>query len=182
MEGGGDLAQRLSVWLAEQRADEAVASRIRERWLRQEAADEATFAGVLLDLAERQLRLVIGGVGGRRTIGSIAAVAGDCCAVRTSSGDDVLLAYAAITSVRPVDGIGTSTGDRPVALETTLAECLALLLAERPRLHLVTSDGTATSGELRAVGRDVITLLRDGANGSTAYLPIAALAEVMISR
>lgn len=182
VDGGGDLGQRLSAWLAEQRADEAVASRIRERWLRQEATDEATFAGVLLDLAERELRLVIGGSGGRRHIGSVSAVAADCCAIRTAAGEDVLLAYAAITSIRPTEGGGAATGDRPVALDTTLAECLSLLLAERPRLRMATVGGTTWSGALGAVGRDVVTLVLDGPAGSVAYLPTAALTEVTITR
>jgi len=41
---------------------------------------------------------------------------------------------------------------------------------------VVASNGEATSGELTAVGRDVLTLALDG--GGVAYLSLLVLAEV----
>ena len=47
-----DLEARLTTWTADARTDERIASRRREQWLRTAAREEATFAGVLVDLAE----------------------------------------------------------------------------------------------------------------------------------
>ena len=54
------LAAELSRWAAELRAQDATRSRTRERWLRQQAEEGATWTGTLLDLAERrQAALVV---------------------------------------------------------------------------------------------------------------------------
>jgi hypothetical protein len=174
-----DLLARLSAWAATAAVDEAAAARVRERWLRHAAAEEATFAGVLLDLAERAGPVVIGGRGGRRHRGVIRAVGHDFCAVRLADRTDVLLAYAGIASVRPEPRAQPSAGDRPLELAVGLAEALAAIAEDRPRVLVVTSvDTDGVAGELRSVGRDVLTLRLDGAGRPLAYVPLAAVVEV----
>ncbi|MGH9005512.1 MAG: hypothetical protein ACRDYV_20495, partial [Acidimicrobiia bacterium] len=49
---GGDLDARLQRWATEARVDEAARRRSREWWLRRQAEEGATLAGVLADLLE----------------------------------------------------------------------------------------------------------------------------------
>src|SRR5215213_6343157 len=49
-DGAGDLER----WAADARAREAADARVRERWLRAQAAEDASLAGVFLALAERR--------------------------------------------------------------------------------------------------------------------------------
>jgi hypothetical protein len=179
--GGPDLAARLERWVADARSTDAAAARGRERWLRLQADESATFAGVLIDLAERGTPVVVHGRAGRRHRGSIAAVAADFCALRTSGGRDVLLAYAGIGSVRPDSRSPGPIGDRIVHAEIGMAEMLSVLAADRPRVLIVTvADAEGVAGELRSVGRDLVTVRLDGAARAAAYVSIAAIAEVSL--
>jgi hypothetical protein len=179
--GNDDLLARLDRWVASARTAEAAASRARERWLRQVADESATFAGVLLDLAERGAPVVVQGRGGRRHRGTVLAVGFDFAALHTESGADVLLAFAGIASVRPDRRLDTPSGDRVTTFELGFAEAIAAVGTDRPRVLLVTaSDGDGVTGELRSVGRDVVTVRMDG-DGSTAYVPMTSIAELRIS-
>ena len=62
-----------------------------------------------------------------------------------------------------------------------LGDVLGELAAERARVRLVLRDGSeAVSGELRAVGQDVVTVRTDGDAAATAYVRLGALAEVAL--
>lgn len=179
--GGDDLVAQVSRWLSERRVDEAASARLRERWLRQQSEEEGTLAGVMVDLAERGRPVVVHAAGGRRHRGTVRAVAGDFVALRADRNTDVFLSYHGIRSVRPGSGEPAVAGDRSLTLATTLAEALAGLAGERPRLLVVTLDGNGVAGELRAVGRDVLTMRLDGEDRPTAYVPLGAVAEVRLS-
>lgn len=179
--GASTLLARLDRWVAEARVDAAAAERARERWLRQIADESATFTGLLLDLAERGLPVVAQGRGRRRNRGTISAVGADFVAMRAAPGTDVLLAFGAIASVRPDDRAGGPTGDRATSFDLGLAEAIAAIAADRPRVLVVTmADGEGVAGELRSVGRDLVALRLDGGAGS-AYVPIASIAELRIN-
>jgi hypothetical protein len=179
--GGPDLSARLERWIADARSEDAAAARSRERWLRLQADESATFAGVLVDLGERGTPVVVHGRAGRRHRGTVAAVAADFCALRTSGAHDVLLAFAGIGSVRPDPHQQGPAGDRVVRAEIGLAEMLSVLAAERPRVLTFTiTDSTGIAGELRSVGRDVVTLRLDGDPRATAYVAISAIAELSL--
>lgn len=179
--GGPDLAARLERWVADARSDDAAAARSRERWLRLQADESATFAGVLVDLAERGTPVVVHGAAGRRHRGSIAAVASDFCALRTSSQRAVLLTFTGIGSVRPDADSPGPAGDRVVRAEIGLAEMLSVLAADRPRVLIITAaDATGVAGELSRVGRDLVTVRLDGEARATAYVAIRAIAEVSL--
>ena len=180
--GAPDLLQRLSQWVSAASADAAADARARQRWLRQAADEDATFAGVLLDLAERRTPVVVAGRTGRRHRGTLAAVGADFVVVRVDDGADALLAFTGIASVRPEPGAAAPAGDRAPSIEVTLAEALAVVAEDRPRVLLVTTvDDDGVAGELRAVGRDVVTLRLDGADRATAYVPIASIAELRLA-
>ncbi|MDQ6697166.1 MAG: hypothetical protein M3Z46_06880 [Actinomycetota bacterium] len=176
-----DLIGQITRWLAEQRSDDAVAARSRERWLRQQAQEEGTIAGVLLDLGERQQTVVLHAAGDRRHRGAVRAVAGDFVVLGTERALDVLIAFAGIVSVRPEARSSATVGDRTVTLDTTLGAVLVGLAGERPRVFVTTLDGTGSAGQLRAVGRDVLTLRLDGQDRSLLYVPLAAVAEVTLT-
>ena len=181
MLGAGDLGARLERWVAEARSTDAAAARARTHWLRVQSEQSATFAGVLVDLAERSSPVVIHTRAGRRHRGVIALVAADFCAVRTDGGLDVFVGYCGIGSVRPDPHTAGPSGDRVVRAELTLAEMLSIVGAERPRVLVVTTvDDEGLAGELRSVGRDVVTVRLDGPARATAYVPIGTIAEVAI--
>jgi hypothetical protein len=179
--GAPDLIARIERWIAEARSNDAAAARARERWMRQQADESATFVGVLMDLAERRTPVVIHGRAGRRHRGTIVAVGMDFCAVRTSSGRDVLLAYSGIGSVRPDSRGSAPSGDRIVHVDLALSGMLSVLAADRPRvLVMTTADADGLAGELRSVGRDVVTLRLDGEPRASAYVAVDAVAEISL--
>jgi hypothetical protein len=179
--GTTDLTARLDRWLTEARGDEAAAARTRAHWLEQVAQESATFRGVLLDLAEHGGGVVVDAAGGRQR-GRLRLVASDFCVLRTDRDVDVLLAYRAIGSVGPEPGSPVApVGDRPAPGELGLAEAVAVVAADRPRVRIVTLPAAAAlTGTLRAAGQDVITIVTDGPAAAPVYVPVAAIAELRL--
>ncbi|MGH9245744.1 MAG: hypothetical protein ACRD29_15785 [Acidimicrobiales bacterium] len=170
------LATALARWAAEARVDEASAARSRERWLRQQAEEEATTAGVLCDLAERSVPVVIETTAGRRHRAVVSAVAADFVVLR--GGREVLLDIGAVAAIRPEPGTAAPVGDRRVNVDLRLVDALTYLVGERPRVLVVTRSGESVAGVLRSVGRDVATIDLDGDAHAVAYLPVAAIGEI----
>jgi len=175
------LAARLDAWLADARIEGSADARARERWLSAAAEADATFAGVLLDLAERGTPLTVRTSAGRHHHGCLDVIGADFVAIRTAGGTDVLVTLAAITSVRTAPLVDAAVGARVVTTDLGLSEVLAELAADRARVLLVTSGGDgAVAGELRAVGYDVVTVRTDADPPATAYLPAGAITEVAL--
>jgi hypothetical protein len=181
-DGRADLTRRLAEFAAAVRVDGAAAARAREGFLRRTAPEEATFGGVLVDLAERGAPVLVVGTGGRRHRGVLGAVGADFVGLRTSGGRDVLLAHRGIASVMP-DGRGTeATGDRATSLPFGLGEALAVLAEDRVRVLVVTVPGDeGLAGMLASVGRDVVAVQLDGTDRRTAYVALASIAEVSVA-
>jgi hypothetical protein len=176
--GGG--RDQLSAWVAGLVVDEAVRTRARQQWLRRQAAEEGSFTGVLADLAERGRPVVVHLRNARRHHGRAVVIGNDFVGLRTERGTDVLLALAAITSVRTRAGDSVTIGDRPVIGDMRLVEALTALAEDRARVVMVGDDaGDAVRGELRAIGRDVATVRLDG-DGGTAYVALASVVEVSL--
>lgn len=168
-------------WAAEVRAQDAADARVRERWLRRSAEEEAELAGVLLDMAERGVTAVVTTSSGRRHPGRIAAVGADFVAVRTGGDRTTLVALGAVASVR-FNGLATATGGpgaerRSVAV--SMADVLAHAVGRRPRVH-VHCDAATVAGELRSVGVDVVTLRTDGDPSGQAYVSLASVSEISL--
>ena len=179
---GTGLLGRLSAWAATARVDEAVQARAREAFLRRTAGEGATFAGILLDLAERGGAVVVTVAGGRRHRGLLRVVGADFLVLVTDQGSQVLVARGGVVSVRPDARASPVSGDRPLALAAGTAEVLAMLAEDRPRvLVVVAGDGEGVAGELRAVGQDVLVLRLDGSDRPTAYVPTANLVELTVA-
>jgi hypothetical protein len=173
------LSARLHQLIEEVRVDDAADARARERWLRTAAEADATLPGVLLDLGERDANVAIATTGGRRVLGTIEVVGADFIAVRADAGHEVLLAIAAVASVRTAPSLDPAVGDRVITTDLRLGDLLSELAADRERVRLVVRDGgDVVAGELRSVGRDVVTLRSVSDSGGAAYVPIAAVVEV----
>jgi hypothetical protein len=177
---GEDLGVRIDRWAADVRVDEAARMRARERWLRHQAEAEGSLRGVLADIAERAMPVTVHVKGGLKHRGEIGAVGSDFVTLR-SAGTDVIVAIAAVTSVRTRAGEPSTIGDRSITTSLRLVDVLADLAAERAAVLLVTGGGEDTvAGELRSVGRDVVGVrVADAATG-TAYLPVRAIVEVVL--
>ena len=181
MEGIDRLLAELTAWSAEQRADEAARSRTVERSLRQQAAEEATFAGTLLDLAEARRSVAVQVTGGRQYRGVAAGVGRDFVAVRSDAGRLTLIAFAHIAAVRPSDVGVAATGSRSPG-PRSLVQLLDLAVVDRPRVQVVAAGETIV-GELVAVGDDVLSVRADsGGHGErhVAYVPAGSVSEVSL--
>ena len=175
MDGLGDLER----WAADARAREAADERVRERWLRAQAEEEASFAGVLLAAAERRATVLATTSVGRRHRGVVTGVGTDFAAVEAASGVLTLLSLRTLADLRVMDrrahaATGSTEGDR--ALGVCLADVLAQAVGPRPRISVL-AGAASVVGDLRAVGTDVLTMRTDGAAG-VAYVGLASVSEI----
>jgi hypothetical protein len=177
---GDPLAARIDRWAADARVDEAARLRARERWLRHQAEEEGSLAGVLADVAERGAAVALHVRGGRRHRGEIAALGSDFVALR-SAGADVIVALHAVTSVRTLPGEATTIGDRSTGTSHRLVDVLAGLAVERAAVLLVLADGDAVAGVAVSVGQDVVGVRVAGGAAVTAYVPVGAIVEVSVN-
>lgn len=177
-----DLLADLARWTAGERRAGAAASRLRERWLRQQAAEEATFAGLTLDLAEQAVPVSIRTTAGRTHYGTIDTVGADFLVVRDGRGPAIFLRLGAVAVLRAASdaALPDAASAREPALEARLIHVLVGLAGERPRVRLVLGSGEAVTGELRAAGEDVLTVLLDGSPPARAYVPAGALDELTL--
>lgn len=175
---GPDLLASLSRWAAEARVDEAARARARERWLRQQAAEETSFAGVLADLAERDRPVLVHCSTGRRHRGLLRAIGIDFITLRTDQGTDVFVRLRAISGVRTQPRETPAMSGRAMHLHLPLVEAIAEIAIERPRVLVVTDSADLFAGELAAVGQDVVSLRIDGDRNATVYIPLDAILEI----
>lgn len=177
----GSDRDRLAAFLDEERADEAVRARGRERWARQVATEAATFAATMVDLAEQHERVTLTTAAGRTHQGELRAVGADFLHLETAAGAQVYVRTDAVAAVRPAHGIrrGEAAGERDTTTAATLHEVLALAVGDRPRVHVHSGAAEPLGGELRAVGDDVLSLRLDEAR-ATVYVRLAAVTAVAL--
>ena len=179
--GGTDpLGRSLERWAAEAMVDEAARARERSRWLRVQAEEDASFDGTLVDLAERARPVVID-VGDQRFRGVIAGIGGDFVALRTDADQQVLVRTDAVDSVRAEPGGVDVIGDRTTTYEVTLAAVVGPIAADRPEVLVRTRRGHTVRGELRSAGTDVLRLRVDGDPPTPTWVPLDAVAVLILS-
>jgi hypothetical protein len=179
--GSTSFGARLERWVADARVDEDAMRRARERWLHDVAQQEATFGGVLADLAERRAPVTVETTAGRRHHGVVHVIGADFAALRTRSSTEVLVVLAAIDVVRTSPTVDATLGDRMLSTELRLVDVLDRLAADRERAMVVMRRGDqAVVGEVRGLGHDVVVVRAEGAQHPTAYVPIAAITEVSV--
>jgi hypothetical protein len=179
--GSGAFSRHLDELLAEAAHEQAVEAREHRRWLRQAAAEEATFAGTLVDLAEAAAVVVVAvAAAGRRVRGRITGVGADFVALATDQGQDALLPFRAVGSVRAEPGHPAVIGDRGPALALLLAELLPELAAERTPVA-ITTDHEVVAGVLAGAGADVLTVrAADSSPACPVYVPLSAVRLVLL--
>jgi hypothetical protein len=171
---GEELVAAFARWAADQRAAVAAEDRVRERSLREQATATATWVGILVDLAEQAAAVTVV-VAGLRRSGRLIGVGRDFCVLQSARRRIALIAVHEIVQLWP-DGHtagGPPAGDRRPSIDLTLTSALALLAEERSPVSLISGNGLDTTGELVAVGDDVLTL--------RAALPVRRLVHVPIS-
>jgi hypothetical protein len=175
--GGEELVAAFTRWAADERSAAAAANRSRTRSLQEQAASSATWAGILLDLAEQGTPVSVV-VAGRRRSGRIACVGRDFCVIDSGPGQTALIRVAAMEELRPdSDSVaGAPAGDRESALDLSLVTVLSLLAEDRSSVGLVTSAGLETTGHLIAAGEDVLTVRTDPPTRRLVYVPLGAVA------
>jgi hypothetical protein len=169
----------LTRWAAAARTESAADSRVAQRWSDQQAADEASLAGVLLGLAERRAAVAIRLHTGTTVRGATAGVGRDFVAI-AHGGQLTLLPTLAIEWVRPDEAAGPAAfGDR-TSRTGSLVAVLAAIADEGLPVRLVGHSETQV-GVLIGVGDDVLSVRpTGGAAGQVVYVPVASLSEASV--
>ena len=101
--------------------------------------------------------------------------------MKPQSKAERLREVASITSVKPAPGQATPpdpTGESRGARSGRMAHVLTDAAADRPRVMLGLLGGETVSGELRSVGTDLVTVLRDGDPPWPIYVRLGSVADV----
>lgn len=149
-------------------AADSAASRSRRRWLRQQAREAATLAGVLLARAERGDAVSVE-AGPWTHCGRLITVTAGLCVLARPDGALVLLPTEAVAAV---DGPDEVVDDRAAAGGPDLAGVLATLVAERPAVELLLAEGASRAGVLVGVGKEAATVVGDASVASVRLTAI----------
>lgn len=179
----GDPFAKILEGIAEARVDDAVAARERARWAARRAEEDATFAGALVDLAERRAVVRLQVRGGHELVGTPVALGPDCVAVSTAQGR-AFVRLRHLTAIRSLPGQGLVPSGTPAAaaraITRTLHDVVCDATAERADVHLLLDDGRIARGTLRAMGVDVLTLRENNEGNATVLVSFDAVASVML--
>lgn len=157
-------------WAGDQRVGEAALGRSRQRRMAEAISASATWAGVLLDVAENALQVVLT-VGSRRLSCRIVGVGADFCVTDSEGSGSAVVALSAMSALATSPGARvTVAGDRPPPIGMSFTAALAALADERLPLA-VWCDDSRTEGELLAVGEDVVTLRTPAPSRRLIYMP-----------
>jgi hypothetical protein len=183
-DGGSDPSDRdLRDLIDSGRRADAAESRRHDHWLRAQAAEGGTLAGVLTDLGERGVDVVVTVLGSRRVHGVVQLVGRDVIGIGSVDQRSTLVAIEAVASVRAEPGTRRTSGDRPTVRRVrSMASVLGELVASQPAVGLHVVDGSSMQGRLMSVGLDVISLAvgLGQPGGAMAYVPMAAVADLTI--
>lgn len=164
--------------------DAAGDRRARGHWLHRGAAEDARFVGVLRDLAEQRIPVVVHTPAGVRH-GVIGALGRDFAVVDDRRQALRLVSLAAITQVRvPAHGRGEPVGARGDVHDVGLLEVLARFAGERPEVVVWCGAGAGdhvVRGRLVGVGHDVLTVRAGGDEPVDVVVPGTAVAEIVVS-
>jgi hypothetical protein len=176
-------ATPLERWLAELRVADAARSRSDQAWHTRLGQEETAFAGLLAELGARGRPVVVELAGGRRHRGWVRLVGSDVIVLRTGGGPsswrDVVVAVAAVASVRVAPGAAEEAGGGPVSATTTLVAVLSTLAGTGIEVVVTTTGGDPVVGGIEAVGRDVIVIRPTGRAGRL-YVRLGSLVEASV--
>ena len=171
----------LRQWIADAAAREAAEARARSRRLLQQATEDATFVGTLVDLAEREADLTLITRDDTSVVGRIALVARDFVAMVGRNGRTSFVPLAAIAAVRIQPGTREAVvaGERSAPSQASLAAIVVELATERVRVQ-ITSGKHSVAGTLRSSGDDVVVVMTEGAPSTPVYVAMTAISELAV--
>ncbi len=167
--------------LDEARRAEAVDARGRQRWLRDQARESATFASALIDLAEARRTVVVETTAGRQHVGRVRAVGLDYCLVETTTCRLAAVVLDAVASVRtPGPDWPAPTTDRRLQRHSSFHALLAELVADQQRASVGLGAQAATvTGRLWSLGADVLTVRVDGRESGLSACQLRVVTEIV---
>ena len=185
--------ESLERWAADARAREAAEARVRERWLRTQAEEDARLAQVLAGLAERRAEVVATTTAGHSVTGRATSLGSDFLAIAGAAGRTTLVPLAALAWCRPTPdrrrrptlALGAEPadpglpGELPADSSATLVDVLSHAAPTRPRVSLQTHGATIT-GELRAVGVDVLVVETETDPRGLVYVRLQSLSAISL--
>lgn len=181
-----DLLAELDRWAAGARAGEAGEARVRERWLRRQAADESTMAGLLWLLAGSDATVTLTTRSGRAVRGRVIDVGNDFVGLAGGRGSPerfVLVTLGSVVSLTEAPATAPERSGPPGPSDgrglhgVNLADLLAQAGAHRPLLR-IRNGATTVLGELQSVGADVAVMRCDDPPGAPVYVSLGGVEEV----
>ncbi|MDA8047970.1 MAG: hypothetical protein M0Z30_22505 [Actinomycetota bacterium] len=188
--GPDDLLAELSRWAAAERVGRAAGERSRLRALVDQSAAEATWSGILVDLAEVGAEVTLSLRGARRVVGRLVGTGRDLVVIERARRGPVLVPVGAISSVIPSAGhpppeipgrFGAGRageprpgGQRPPALDLGLADALDALGADGAPVTVHTAD-ESFHGVVSACGQDLVTVRAEGAERRPVHIALGAI-------
>lgn len=177
---GGDVPARWTdaadAFVAEERVDDAVADRRRERWSRERRAEATTLRDALRGSTGSVCTLHL--CTGDRATGTVVAVGSDVVELDAAHGDRSWIALVGIVAAEVEPG-RRATGSAGDAM--SLASVLEDLRAERAVVALTLDGGTVLSGEVTASG-DAVTLAHGAETAGTSQVTLVDPAAVVLVR
>jgi hypothetical protein len=176
-------SDELTEMLDESTVDERAENRSAQRWSRQVNEEEATWIGILVDLAEQGKSVGLSTSTGQNHRVVIDAVGPDVVRARRS---DTSHLYLRIETLELLTGAGRSAATGVgIGKGATFHELLFGLSADRPTVSVTTRSGLVVHGTLTAVGSDVLTIRSLDAPAGEArpvstMIPVLAAAEVVV--
>ncbi|HET6873324.1 MAG TPA: hypothetical protein VFH70_01000 [Acidimicrobiales bacterium] len=168
----------LMAWAAAARAAEGASERSRTRSLLEQAVADATWSGLMVDLAEDEAPVIVKTAAARWT-GRLVGTGQDFVVLERPSAGPVLLRLESVISIgRSGDSVrvNAAAGNRPPPLSLDLAGALEGLVAEGSPVT-VWAAGEAIRGRLTGAGRDLVSVRPEGSR-SDLYLRLGALDAV----
>jgi hypothetical protein len=166
-DGSGDsVVAAFARWAAQERVADAAGTRSKERSLRDQAAGEATWSGLLVDLAETQAEVELE-VGTRSLAGRLVGIGRDFCVLEQRGRRPALIRSDRIVAIwkeRP------AAGSRFPNLDLSFAAALAALADERSPVSLLVSGGGKVTGDLVASGTDLVSVRTGPAARRTVHV------------
>lgn len=171
----------LERWAAGARARDAADSRMRERWLRQQATEDSSLRDVLTGLAAGGQLTTLTTTAGARHQTQVLGIGDDFVALGPRDGPGfVLVGLAYVASVTAAgEGPKLGSDDRGAGgmAGLTLLDMLAQASGHRPLVRARAGTEMVT-GELGGVGADIVTLRTEGPAATDVYVALLALSEV----
>ena len=172
----------LAALLDEERGVDAARSRSAERWIRQQALEEARLSGVLLSAVEQQETVTVRTTSGRSYTGAVDRLGADFVALSAGGGLLAYIALAAVTVVQSDRSLApVPAGDgRDVVRTTTLQHVLAEYAGDRADVAFICAgQPESIPGQLVAVGVDVATITLDDRR-RVGYVALSSVTEFLL--